>query len=327
MREKKPKGPFMGSPRTILKNLRNLDQYLSAFNISLRSTHFELLIAEAFSKILHLPFFDVDNDNPNIPYRVVWKGRANPIEKAPNNEPDAICFCYNFKLLIEATQKTNAKQCSQEFAAAIRHWEDFCNNTRTPKSEVYVLFVCSSLYKDTFRSIKANPTRDCKIVPIETSILQIVLETSNLALSMRHLEIRKLFHDICDSVRNSSSEGDFFIDIKKRVIKWQKDVLNLEKTFFTGLKSYETMRKIGRNYIGMSEILERLQKHPVVKHYFGIIEDRIRNEIIKESLIKESLASILSITTTGEEEIFEPVPQCDFSGRCQRLVNAVVNIR
>lgn len=316
----------MTSSRTVLKNLKNLNKYLAQFHQSQRSTYFEKFITEAFSNILYLPFHTSDNDDPNIPHRLTWQGSINPVSKAPRGKPDAIAYCYNYYLTIEATLKTGANQWAQEFAQSIRHCEDFCSQNGIQQKDAFVLMICTKLFRDTYRSIKNNPRQECKLIPIEVSELSRILETSILAFTMRHLELRRLFHQISDCIRDSSSVNDFYESVDSSITRWQKDVLKLEKSAFIGVKSYEAMRKIGRTHIGMSEILQKLQRHPVVNQYFNIIREKIRGDTIENSLVQQSFASRLAPTYEGEE-LFEPVPRVDFKGRSVRLINTVMGIR
>lgn len=317
----------MESARTILKTLKNLNQYLANFHSSQRPTYFELLVAKALSRTMHLPFYTTNNDDSSISHRVIWLGSSNPISRALGGGPDAISYCCNFNLVIEATANTGVRQWAREFASSIRHFDDFCSQTGSEHSNVYVLMICPKLHRDTYRSIKSNPREECKLVPIEIDIFSKILETSILAFTIRHLEIRKLLHQINDCIKSTSSMDEFRKSMEENMSSWQTEVLKLEKSSFVGVKSYEAMRKIGRTYIGASEIVRRLQKHPVVNHYFKLMGDRIGNKIIRDSLIQESLASILSRTLADDEELFEPVPQIDFRGRCQRFIDAVVSIK
>lgn len=315
----------MASSRTILRNLRNLTQYLDGFHRTQRSTQFEKFVAEALSHILYLPFYTQDNDDPNVPHRVIWHGSVNPPSKAPQLSPDATARCYDFYLTIEATRKTGANQWIQEFGQSIRHCEDFCVQNRIQHRNVFVLMICTTLFRDTYQSIRGNPRQDIKLVPIRASDLAKILETSILAFSFRHLELRKLFHQISDSIRESPSERDFFRSVDSHITKWQKDVLQLEKSVFIGLKSYEAMRTIGRTHIGMSEILQRLERHPTVRQYCSIIGDRIGPDMVGQSLINQSFACRL--TPTYDEELFAPVPHVDFNGRYQKIIDALMRIR
>ncbi len=61
----------------VLRNLIDCEKYLAQFHQCLQSAHFDKLIAEAFSCILHLPFFTLDNEDERKPHRVTWQGRTN----------------------------------------------------------------------------------------------------------------------------------------------------------------------------------------------------------------------------------------------------------
>lgn len=316
----------MASSRTILRNLKNLRNYLTQFLPLQRSIYFEKLIAEAFSKIFYLPFYTSDNDDPNIPYRLTWQGSINSVSQAPRGKPDAIAYCYNYYLIIEATRRTGANQCTMEFAQSIRHCEDFCNQNSIPQKNVFVLIVCTKLFIDTYRSIKNNIREEkSKIIPIEVPELEKILQASILAFTLGHLDLRGLFHKISNCIKNSSSLIDFSKLVDSAITGWQKDMLKLEKNAFIGVKSYEMMRKIGRSHIGISEILQKLQKHPIVKQYLNIIGENISIETIEDSLVQQSFARL--IPTIIEEKLFSPVPCVDFKGRSLRLIDTVMRIK
>ncbi len=316
----------MVSSRTILKNLKNIDNYLIKFGQK-KPTYFELLIAEACSNIFHLPLYTIDNDDSSITNRVTWQGNNKNISKAPSGKPDAIIYCYNFCLIIESTLKTGVNQWTQEFAQSIRHCEDFCNNNDINPKDVFVLLICAKLYKDTYRSIKANLRQEYKIVPIEVYHLAKILQTSILAFTLRHVELRKLFNKILDCISNSSSINDFSLSMDTSIKTWQKDVLKLEKDSFIGLKSYEAMEKFERKHVGVSEILKKLQELQVVKQYLNIIGDKINSSMIEESLINQSLAYKLIKTIIEDEVLFEPVPSMDFKVRSLRIIDKVMKIK
>lgn len=313
----------MASSQTILRTLKNLDQYLAQFHQSLRSTYFEKLIAEAFAYILHLPFYSTDNDQPNISHRVTWHGNINPtISRAPEGGPDTIAYCYGFCLTIEATLKTGANQWSQEFAQSIRHCEDFCSQSQINPRDAFALLICKTMHRDTFRSIKGNPREEYKLIPIEISDISRILETSILAFTMRHLEFRKLLNQISECIRDSSSLDNFHRAVDDVVINWQKEVLRIEKSAFIGVKSYEAMRKTNRTHVGTSEILKKLQRNQTVNKYLKVIDEKLSVGSIEDCLIQQSLASQLSTTYEGEK-IFSPVPFTDFRERGLRLIATV----
>jgi len=318
----------MVSSRTTLKNLKNLDNYIRYITQnfpSKESTYFEKLIAEAFSKILYLPFYTIDNDDPNVTHRLTWQGSINPISKAPKGKPDAIAYCYNYYLIIEATLRTGSSQCAKEYAQSIRHCEDFCNHSKIPPKDVYVLLICTELHKDTYRTLKNNlGTEESKYIPIKVSELEKILQASILAFTLRHLDLRGLFHQIYKCIIKSSSLMAFSKSVNNSITGWQKDMLEIEKNAFIGVKSYEAMQKIGRNQISTSEILHKLQKHPIVKQYFKIIDDKIGIKIIEESLLQQSFARLIP---GFNEELFSPIPCEDFKSGSMRLIDAVMKIK
>lgn len=317
------------SARTILRNLKNLNQYLNRFHQSQQSTYFEQLLAEAFSNILYLPFYSCDNDDPYIRHRVTWHGSSNRISKAPGEMSDAIAYCYGFCFTIEATLRTGANQWAKEFAQSIRHCGDFCSSfcssTTIQPKDIFALLICTVLHRDTYRSVRSNPRAEYKLIPIEISDLSKILETSILAFTMKHLELRNLLNQISDSIRKTSSLDDFRSAVDSLLTNWQKGVLKVEKSAFVGVKSYEAMRKINRTHIGTSEILQKLERHPTVKKYLKISGDELSCDIIADGLIQQSLAFQLSPTYEGEK-LFSPVPFTDFRERGLRLIKTVEEI-
>jgi len=312
----------MTSSRAMLRILKDLDGYLSQFNQSQWSALFEQLVAEALSHMLYLPFYTSDNDDSQIPHRLVWLGGTTPLCKAPPEGPDAIAHCCNFHFVIEATMKTGSSQWSQEFASSIRHCEEFCSHNGIVPRDTYILLVCTQLHVDTYRSIKNHPRQEYRLIPLDIGDVVKILGTSILAFTLRHLEIRGLLHSICDCIVGSSSLADFRRSVNDAITQWQKDILRLEKDVFIGVKSYEVMRKIGRQHIGATEILDRLQKHPVVNQYFKLIGDKVGTDMIADALVSHSFAAKLT-ATYDDEQVFQPVPSVDFRQRSLRLIRAV----
>jgi len=314
----------MTSSQTILENLKGITEYLNQFTKKQRPTYFEKLVAEAFSHILHLPFYASDSDDAGIPHRVIWQGRVNPVCKAPGGGPDAIARCYHFDLIIEATKNTEANQWAREFASSIRHSEDFCSQAQIQAKDVLTLLICTELHRDTYRSIKSNPKEEYKLIPIEVSNLEKILKTSILAFTIRHLELRRLLNQISKCIRDSSSLDDFRSAVDSLLTNWQKDVLKVEKKAVIAVKSYKAMRMINRTHIGTSEIFQRLQGDEAINEYLEIIEEKLSFDIVEESLIQQHLASELS--PTYDERVFYPVPFADFKERQLRLIKALEEI-
>jgi hypothetical protein len=110
--------------------------------------------------------------------------------------------------------------------------------------------------------------------------------------------------------------------MNKSISEWQKDVLKREKTVFFGLKSYEAMRKVGRNIVGTSEILLNLNKDSRLNRYVQILGGDLTT-YIKESLLSEKLAYLV---TTPDEDCFCKVNCTDYKARGLRLIKEVEDL-
>jgi hypothetical protein len=315
----------MVAPRTILYRLRKYQKYLRSFPQNQRAIYFEKLIAQVFAGILNLPLYARDNDDVNVRHRVTWLGSDTGPSAAPPGRMDAVARAYKFHILIEPTMKTGSRQWSQEFAPCIRHGETYLEEQEVAPTNVYVILVLPSLHIDTLLSIRRHSRSRIRVIPLEVANLLDLLNTSVLAFSMRHLELRRLFNKISECVGSSDSIQSFNECSSDLISRWQEEVLRLEKAVYIGVKSYETMKGIGRKYIGTSEILSKLQKHPFVAQYLKMIGERIRPSYIEESLIQQSFASRVGKTLEGEE-LFCPVPSVDFRNRQEKLVEAVERV-
>ncbi len=316
----------MESARTVVKYLRELDEYLSRFRHK-ESIYFERLTGLAFSKMLSLPFYNLDTDDTQVEHRVVWQSHSTNgrPSKATAGKPDIIAYCRGFYLIIEATQKTGANQWTQEFAQAFRHCNEFVRANGLNSKEVYIVFVTPEVYEDTYRSLRHHPREEYQFVPIYTSTLAAILNTSILAFTMKNLELRGLFNVIPDHVSRSSTVEEFRVGLADGVTSWQKDVMRREKNAFIGVKSYEAMKKIQGPVVSVSEIFEKLIKHPFVGQYLKIIGEKLNLTEIEKVLVEQSLGFCAGRIQTGER-LFECVPGVDFKHRGLKLIKTVEKI-
>ncbi|MFC1618758.1 AlwI family type II restriction endonuclease [Candidatus Neomarinimicrobiota bacterium] len=307
---------------TIYQRLRSYNQYLANYPINHRSTHFEELICQGFASSFRIPFFDIDTDDTNNNYRMTWMGSANSASRAPGG-PDGIGRAHEFTILVEATLKTGTRQWSQEFAQCINHAQDYANNNSIDLADLYILLVITNLHNDTYQAIQSYSAHsDLKFVLIEIDTLRITVETSLLACTIRHLEMRCLFEKCISCLSESNSIQNYRARIQNLGEEWQKDVLNLEKNVMLSIKSYEAMLKEQGDHIGVSQIFLRLARHPYVRWYLGKIDCSLNDQIISKSLRIESLGAVVGKLPQGEE-IFCPVPLIEFKNRCQRRLQAV----
>lgn len=317
----------MESGRTILRSLRRLDDYLKQFRLE-QSIYFERLTALAISRLLYLPLYTTDSDDGTVEHRVVWKGseRSGVLSRAPQGKADIIAYCYGFRLVVEATQKTGSGQWAGEFAQALRHAEDFVAENSVGQTDTYVVLVAPRLHRDTYCSLRHHPPQDYKFVPLAAETLAGILETSILAFTMKHLELRGMLNKIPEWLACSTSLSDFETVLKREVEAWQVEVLKREKNAFIGVKSYEAMQRIPRPAVSVSEILKSLLRHPFVGQYMRIAGGDLSPHEIEKILLDQSLGCRAGRTIQTDEPLFECVPCMDFKGRALRLVNAVEQI-
>jgi len=307
----------MVAPNTVLRNIKNYNQYLDTFHDTHKSVYFEYLISLSFAHIMHLPFYSVDSDDSSVKYRVVWYGdiKNSPPTPAPSG-PDSIIYAHNNFMLIEATRKEGKKQWSQEFAQAVSHRDSFVGGDENKKEMTFIVLVTTKLNKYTYDSIKTKE----KFIPLQIDSIEKILKTSILAFSTKHLEVIKLLGEISEILRDSDSIKNYLSRVNKCLDNWQEKILNKEKRLFIGIKSYEALVKSSGSIMSASEILLKLKKNPVVRQYFNLIEEDISLKIMERGLIEESLGCL---TRTLKENFYYPVPKEDFKGRARRIIKAV----
>lgn len=311
----------MASLRTITRQLKDVDKYLYQYQVSHRSARFEELVCQAFAALLHLPFYHAGNDDRTKPNRVTWLGVTVPPTKAPAG-PDGIARAHEFDVVIEATSNHGTKQWSQEFAPCIEHAQTFAKANRLPVRSVYAVLVATQLHERTYHSVKHyNKSGEYKIVPLELSALCAAVDTALLAFTIRHLEVKDMFLDMLECLAQSRNLGDFRSSADKCLAAWQDKVLNLERNTILAIRSYTAMVKVGRNHVGVSEILGALMNDRSAKNYFRRLSHEPGPDDIADCLEQESLGA--RVGRASEEKLFQPVPLADFRSRCQRRMNAV----
>ena len=313
------------SQSQLMKRFSDNKKYLRSFPQNQHSIYFEDLISEAVARLLFLDYYNHNNDAPSVIHKVVWNGTITPPQGAPSGS-DAIACCYGFHLLIEPTMKTGANQMTQEFAPALRHCTQYCRQHNLTQNEVFSVLICPDIYIDTYNSIKHNHPNNFFVVPITVSHLEKILQTTILAFTIRHIEIKRLLLKISENLVYSTSLDNYIERVNTQINNWQAEILKIEKNHFIAVKSYEAIKKIGGNVVGMSQIIKLLYRHPIVNQYCNIIEEKITPNIIENSLTELKLACS-SKTYTNNETFFEPVPFRDFESRNLRFIDYIKNIQ
>lgn len=317
------------SGRTVLRQVRSLLEprdprhYLNTFPKRERPTRFEQLAAEAVANVLHLPLFDNTCDDQAIPNRVTWFGKCKPLTKAGGGMPDAIARACGFTALLEATLQRGSDQCAREYAAAIRHAKSYAKENRLDIHELYIVLLTRRIAEDTYNAVKSRSS-DMRMILLEPQVLVLLLETSVLAFTLRHVDVQNFLGMVQECLLSSQSLSKYREDVETLGANWQKGILRLEQYTIVALKSYREMLKANQKQVGVSEILKRLRKQPELLWYYGRLDGNIASinaRLIQESLDREGMGFRVKLPTG--ECVYCPVTLSDFKSRNARRLRAI----
>lgn len=311
-------------------NLINLDRYKKRYAQKYQPAAFEYLVASAFSQILYLPLQTKDSDNNSIKHRVIWYGSIDQkkkiISKSPSG-PDCICFGYGFYMLVECTLLKGADQWRREFVVSLKHYNDFMKVESIDKKDIYLVIIAPKIHEDTYTGFKQKVIEGLNIILLEPTHLAKICDISKIILVIRQLDMRCLFNELIEELRESTSLNSFRSDLRKSIDRWGKKMLKTAKTVFFGLRAYEAMKKVerrtGRSTIGTSEIVSEFHKDRKLKDCIKILGGEDLVSFIKEGLLSERLAYLIP---TSYESLFCIVNRIDFTAIGLRLIRAVRKI-
>ncbi len=313
----------------ILADLMDIDTYLALTPPGQKeSTYFEILIAKAVAEIFKIPYFCVDNDDVTICYKVVWNGTSrSQITPAPGGKCDAFARCHDFYLAIEATSKPGTNQWTQEFASSISHLEEMISKKICSRTNSYILFVAKKISDDTFLSLKRHPQGDLKFIPLNLASFAKILKTTEMAYTIKHLDIRQLLLDVPKILRESENVNDYEYRLNNHVVNWRKEIFKRESNAIVGIKSYEIMRSMNRQYIGESEILSKLLQSNDIVEYLNAIGEKITAQRIEDSLEAQNLIAGRMLNSALDGDMFfQPVPYFAYKERQCRIIKLIKTI-
>ncbi len=310
---------------TVLRRVKSPTVLLNTYPKRQRPLFFEELVVQALAAQLHLPFYDGDSDDANVPYRATWHGSRATRQKARGRQPDGTIRARGFWLCVEATLSTGSTQWAREFSSAKRHLLALARQPSAPPGSVFGLLVARKLHEDTFEAIRAsNAGRPPHIIPLEASHLPVAVETSFLALTLRDLDTRMLIRNLLARLANCHDLAEYRQNAHKCIGEWQRAVLLQERPTMVAIKSYELMASSPSGHMATSQILVALNRQPELQTYFGKIRETPGAEMVVQSLLQESLAIKVGELHTGEQ-LLEPILSSDFCARSHRRLRAVKN--
>jgi len=293
--------------------------YLNDFDKALRPTRFEELAVEAFAGLLHVVFYDAPTEDAEQVLRATWRGGGPDTRNAPGNAADGLIRAAGFFILVEATLREKSDQWAREFAQVVRHAKQETKSLDTDPADVYCVLVAPTVFDDTFESTRSyNERSPHKIIPLELKPLAHAVETSAMALTIRHADVRRLLIRLVECLAACSDVGSWRRQVQGCVSAWRSEVLAQEKTTTIALKSYEAMIRSGQERMAMSEILLFLNRDRTLQAYLKRLRVSVDPKLVEGSLVQESLvAETKKIDLTGDI-FFVPIPLTDFCARCDR---------
>ncbi len=304
-----------------------LRAYLDRYKVSEQPAAFEFLAAIAFHRIFHLPLQLENIEDESVKHYVIWNGRFDKINRrfcpSPSG-PDSICYAYGFYVLIENTLRGNvANQWRKEFVESITHYDNFVTTRAVERRDVFLALIAPEFHKNTYTGFKQKAIEGYNILMLDSSTLAEISSICESITTLRHLDLLHLVRSMVKKFKESGSLASFRKDLNRCIADWELDLLRQEKTVYFGLKAYEAMKKIGRNVVGISDIMLKLERDSAFERYLSILGGGILADYIKEGLIRERLARIVE---TPVEDIFCVVNGTDFRARGLRLIESVESI-
>ncbi|MBM4094388.1 MAG: AlwI family type II restriction endonuclease [Planctomycetes bacterium] len=298
--------------------------YLNQYEKDLRPVFFEELAVMSFAGLLHLPFYDAQTDDLGQPLRATWRGSRRDKQHAPGNASDGLIHAVGYSILVEATLSRKSDQWKREFAAAIRHAKAEEDALQAGPQDVYCALVAPEISDDTFESIRSHNERaGCKLIPLELQALAQALETSAMAFTLRHADVRRLFIRLVDCIKECPDTDAWRKETTNCLSNWQREVLKHEKSTMLAIKSYEAIIRSGRKQVAMSDILVALNSDRTILSYFEAIQESFYDQIVEQSLLQESLVVETSKLDLTGERFLVPISLADFCSRCDRRRKAI----
>lgn len=311
----------------MISNLRRLRQYLDRYPRNVQPGAFEFLVTSAFARGFHLPFKTRTTDDSAIVHKVVWYGEADSRKKtftpAPSG-PDGACFCCGYNLLIESTLRGDvSNQWRKEFVESLNHYDGFVIQHAALRNDLYLAFVAPEFHRSTYTGFKQKASEGYNIIMLECQNLSTICDICSYVQTLRHLDLRYLLRGIVKKLRESGSLTSFRKDVRRYINDWEVELLKQERTVYFGLKSYEAMKKVGSNIVGVSDIMLKLQRDPRFERCIRKLGGSDLTQDIREGLLKERLARIVE---APNEDLFCRVEGADFKARGLRLIRAVESL-
>lgn len=236
--------------------------------------------------MFHLPFYTLPTDNPQVQHKVVWHGEKEMCPRgAPGSCSDAIVFARHFDILMEVTQNTGVRQWDREFARLVRHLEDYIKKMKKEKDSVLLLLIVQEIHRDTFTSLKEINRSGYAVLPLTFDNFEKILEVCNLAIGLRHVDLKSLFSRLTRTLIDASSLTHYNKCSKNTIANWRVKFLDRYRLAYVAIKSYQVFKAKNWRLMDASYIASEIYTQNDVKNYFKILGRTPQKEDVIEGML------------------------------------------
>lgn len=308
--------------QTTQNDIKNIDAFLANFPRVEHSARIEVLFSKALGYMFHLPFYTSVTNDPSKQHKVIWFGENELAPRcAPGNCSDAIVFARHFDVLMEVTQNTGTRQWDREFARVCRHLEDYIKNQKKDRETVYLLLLVKDIHRDTFTSVKPKNREGYNILPITFDNFEKILEVCNLAIGLKHFDVKSLFSRLIRILIDSPNLTHYNRYAKRAVSEWRVNLIDRYRLAYVAIKSYKVFKIEGREHLTASEITTEINTQQDVQSFFKILGRRARKEDVIDSLLTFGFASDAGLPQT--DMILSLVSTLEIQERIQEIMESI----
>ncbi len=270
--------PWRSSVKEVISDLSTIGADSNAF-LSKRGNsapaEFEFTVAKSFSVIFQSPLYveygAVGRMRPGS--SVLWRGQIEnyaPVNHAKGGGADILVYARGpYQLLAEVTLRYSSKQWKEEIEPIFRHAEDFINENRLSKEDVYMVFVVP---KDVLS--KTYEWLHLKAGGIQTAIFDVrslakLTVAVDYVWGLPHVEIRRLLETLSNRVAEDDEVSTYNKDLGRELDGWIRDALTPHLSTYIAVQAYAYLKK--RNgYAKVNELAHDFENNTNIENYLSL---------------------------------------------------------
>lgn len=147
------------------------------------------------------------------------------------------------------------------------------------------------IHRDTFTSVKSLNREGYNILPITFENFEKVLEVCDLAIGLRHCDLKILFSRLIRILIDTPNLTAYNKRAKTTVADWRVNLLDRYRLAYVAVKGYQVFATANRQLLGASEIAAEIYTQKDVKNYFNILGKRPQKEDVIDGMLTFGFAT------------------------------------